>query len=85
VHRCGIIKSALILLRLFAYYSGVVRSLKFVTTHILFLPVECVLDLANILAIKLPSILTATFPYKQISVLYYADVVVAINGLTANR
>jgi len=49
------------------------------------LPVECILDLANIRAIKLPSILRATIPYKQISVLYYADVAVTINGLTANR
>lgn len=62
-----------------------VHSFKIVTVHILFLPVECVLDVANIRAIKLPSILKATIPHKQISLLYYADVPISTNGRTANR
>jgi hypothetical protein len=56
-----------------------------VTLDILFILVECVQDLANIRAIKFPSSLKATFPYKQIWALFSADVRVSINGLTATR
>jgi hypothetical protein len=69
---------------LFAYFP-LIHPFQSVTLDILFILVECVLNLANIRAIKFPSSLKATIPYKQFSALFSADVRVRINGLTATR
>lgn len=77
-------ESHILLLCLFACFPSV-NSFQNVTLNILFMLVVCVQDLANFRAIKFPSSLKATIPYKQILFLFSTDVPVSINGPTANR